>query len=252
MKPIRLLSLALALLASWAGAAPLRLEGIQAGRKGLTLQGAPLVELGRGDLGVVYQHPALPGAVIKLVEHSPMMRLQSDHAPAATLALEERTARALAAADAGPAFLGRAEIDGRLVSVRERVHGETVEDLIALRRFKEEERTLVVDLLERLAAAGLQPSDLRPPNVMIGATESDPRRRAHLVDGGRLSPLAPGAGAWTLLDQHVVLAVRHDPHVGEIVDTKPLRVILDAGVRRSNTPPLATRLKGWLKRLLGR
>lgn len=228
---------------------------------GLTLKGGSwrragtkLERLGQGEFGFVDVHPAVPGAVVKTVAHSFSVALMGGEDPLKTAAREEDTARRLAAADAGPRHFGRAEIGGGyLVSVRERVFGETLESLSYHRRLGPEERDLVLDLARRLAAAGLKPDDLRPANIMIGRTLLDPRRRAYVVDGGNLNPAPAGLDAEgrlrDLLDATIVLRGRFVKDVGWIEDTATLRTILDRGVERAGQVTRWQRFKGFLKDL---
>jgi hypothetical protein len=169
-----------------AAAPSLEVDGLTLKRGAWRRGEEKLERLGQGEFGFVDVHPTVPGAVIKTVEHSASIQLFSNPDPRKSAELEETTARALAAADAGPRHFGRAAVAGRLVSVRERVYGDTLESLSREKRLGPGESALVLDLLRRLAAANLKSDDMRPANVMIGRTLLDPRRRAYLVDGGNL------------------------------------------------------------------
>lgn len=197
----------------------------------------------------------MPGAVIKTIALSAETILFANPHPTRVAALEEKTARALAAADAGPRYLGRAVRADRQVSVRERVYGETFERLAADGRFGPDERALVLDLLRRLAQAGLKSDDLRPSNVMIGTTALDGRRRAYLVDGGNLSELPAGRVEERvngLLEAPVFLRGRMDSHVGYVETWRSPAEMLDEAVRRHGRTTAWLRFKGFWADLRGR
>jgi hypothetical protein len=244
-------------LAAWfdGGKAPsLGLDGMKLVRGTWRRDGAKLERLGQGEFGFVDVHPAVAGAIVKTVAHSASIMLLGGDDPMQTALREEATARALSAADAGPRHFGRAEIGGGyLVSVRERVFGDTLESLSYRRRLGPEERDLVLDLVRRLAAAGLKPDDLRPANVMIGRTLLDPRRRAYVVDGGNLNPAPAGLDAEgrsrDLLDATIILRGRFVKDVGWIEDTTTLRTILDRGVDRAGRVTRWQKFKGFLNDL---
>jgi hypothetical protein len=244
-------------LAAWfEGAKPapsLELEGL-ALKRGTWRRGEnKLQRLGQGEFGFVDVHPAIPGAVIKTVAYSGSAEMFSDTPPEQTAAQEEDVARALAAADAGPRHFGQASLGGYLVSVRERIFGGTLDDLSRGRRLGPAERELVLDLMRRLAAAGLKPVDLRAPNVMIGRTLLDPRRRAYVVDGGKFLPFPAGLdeeGRYLdLLAAPVVVMARFDRYAGLIENTQTIREVLDKGVERSERVTRWQRFKGFWKDL---
>jgi hypothetical protein len=211
------------------------------------------VRLGQGEFGFVDVHPTIQGAVVKTVAYSGSVEMFSDTPPERTAEQEETISRALAAADAGPRHFGRSSPHGYLVSVRERVFGDTLDDLSRGRRLGPEERELVLDLLRRLAAAGLKPADLRAPNVMIGRTLLDPRRRAYVVDGGKFLPVPPELDAEgryrDLLNEPIVIMARFDRYAGMIQTTQTMREVLDKGVERSERVTGWQRFKGFWKDL---
>jgi hypothetical protein len=173
--------------------------------------------------------------------------------PSQTAAQEEATAKTLVEADAGPRHFGRAVHDGYLISVRERVFGDTLERLAYDRRLGPEERDLVLDLMRRLAAAGLKPDDLRPSNIMIGRTLLDPRRRAFVVDGGKFKMVPAGLDAegrfQDLMREPIVLRGRFDQNIGWVEYSKPMALILAEGVERSGRTTRWQRFKGFWKDL---
>jgi hypothetical protein len=236
---------------SGATAPSLELTDLTLKRGGWRRGGEKLERLGQGEFGFVDAHPSLPGAVIKTVEHSASIQMFSNPHPSETAALEQKTATALAAADAGPRHFGRAVVAGREVSVRERVYGETLDDLSRDKRLGTEESSLVKNLLRRLAAAGLKPDDMRPSNVMIGRTALDPRRRAYLVDGGNLARLPEemdaGSRYWELLHLPIVLRGRFDPNMGFVEFSKTMDIILAEGLERSSRTTRWLRFKGFWK-----
>jgi hypothetical protein len=243
-------------LAAWfdGGAAPsLGLDGLTATRRGWSQDGAPLDRLGQGDFGFVDAHRAVPGAVVKTVAHSVEVHLMMGPSAADTAAQEQTTARALAAADAGPRHFGRARLAGREVSVRERVYGDTFDALTRAKKFGAEEQALIEDLLARLADAGLKPDDMRPANIMIGHTLMDPRRRAYLVDGGRLQAVPAGLDAagrrQDLLDFYIVLKGRMDPNMGWVETARSLREMMADARERSSRDTRWKRIRGFWKDL---
>jgi hypothetical protein len=224
----------------------LRLDGLQLKGGTWRLGGIKLERLGQGESGFVDAHPLMPGAVIKTVALSPE-HILADEKAQETADAEEAVARTLAAAGVGPRYIGRSVHAGVLVSVRERIYGETVAAMITGRRFREEDRALVWDMLRRLAEAGIKVSDMRPPNIMIGHTESDAGRKAYIVDGGRLDVFPAGSAVdqrfEALLDQEAILSTRFDPHVGQIVRSRPFDQILREGVARSERKGLLERIQ---------
>jgi hypothetical protein len=241
-------------LAAWfdgGKTAPLELDGLELKRGSWRRGAAPLERLGQGEFGFVDVHPTIPGAVVKTVEHSAEIQLFSNASHEDSAVKEEETSRALADADAGPRHFGRAVRAGRRVSVRERVFGETLEQLGRGKRLGPAERELVLDLLRRMGEANTKSDDMRPSNVMIGRTLLDPRRRAYVVDGGNLSALPAGLDAEgrvrALLDEPIVLRARFDPNMGWIEKVRTMRQILDEGVERASRTTRWLRFKGFWK-----
>ena len=230
----------------------LELQGL--GYKGSRLYdgGAKAARLGSGEFGIVDEHPRIPGAVIKAVAPSAEIQIFSDFKPERTWLLEEASARRLAEIGAGPRFFGKAQIGGALVSVRERIFGDTLERLIMDRRYGPEEHALMLDLVQKLAAAGFVGDDMRPSNIMIGRTAADGARRAFIIDGTGQIPLAGGSpeerlgNAWT---HQVDLKWQMNPLVGEIRHSKALGEILDEGLSRSRDKTWWQRFKRVLKEM---
>lgn len=236
-----------------AAAAPsLELEGIAAKGRSLARGKNKLEFLGQGEFGAVYGHPTIPGAIIKAVAHSFEVQVFMMNKTVTDTANEEEvTSRALAAADAGPRYFGRQVVARRELSVRERIYGDTMQTLARERRFGPEERQLVLDLLRRMAKARLYTDDKRAPNIMIGTTALDSRRRAYLIDGGNILPVDPAVSEeelyQNLLHQNTILLRKMDPHMGEIEISRPFSQILADAVHRSRPATTWQRVKDGFK-----
>ncbi len=201
--------------------ASLGLQGVLRRWEKLYLGGKELTLLGRGDFGAVYAHPRIRGAVIKMVAFSAGALLSISMTPAQAAQQEAKVTQRLAKASVGPELLGTVSIPGeptrlrrwlwglfgkearvedRPAVLKKRVYGDTVEDLIAGRRFTQEDYELVQDMLRRMAGDRIRVSDLRTANVMIGRTASNPERRAYLIDGGWLLPVKAAESAEELFE----------------------------------------------------
>ncbi|UPT74782.1 MAG: hypothetical protein M0D55_03420 [Elusimicrobiota bacterium] len=185
--------------------------------------------------------------MIKTVAHSAGIELMAAQSPRATAAGEKESADLLAAADAGPRHFGGAVVDGALVSVRERVYGETLEALFRAKRFRAEDRALVVEMLGRMAAAGVMTDDLRPSNIMIGTTRIDARRRAYVVDGGR--PVEQEGGVAGMLRRTIVLRANFVRDVGWIEHASTLELMMEEGLERSSRDTAWKKVAGFFKDL---
>ena len=172
-----------------APAAPSVFDGLEL-REGwfaLTLWrgGRKLRRLGAGQFGSVFSDPEQPGVVYKVIAPSADIAIFTALTLPQILREEAEVASALSEAGAGPRYLGTRKLGRYHVFAKETVRGETLEALIAARRFGERERELILGMLDRMADAGILVDDMRPPNIMIGTTESDPEPRAYLVDGSK-------------------------------------------------------------------
>ncbi len=217
------------------------------GLDGLSLKGSRwlkdgriLDRLGRGSIGFVTVHPARPGLIMKTIQPSFEQALGGLDIKDA-IAHDEASAKVLADAGVGPAFLGAAVLEGRRVSVRERVFGKTLSGLIHDRAFGAEEEALVLDMVRRMAAKGVLVSDLKPENIMIGSTERDPERRAWFVDGGVVEKFPDGLDeegrARMILDYPNVIAMRNDHNARQVVETvRTLRFFIADGREDSSLP----------------
>lgn len=238
-----------------ASIAPARLSQLGKPKTKAGVERRAVKALGQGEFGVVYPHPMIQGAIIKVVELSAEVLLfgLGTVKPSVVAAEEEETSRAYAAIGAGPRYFERTVKDGRLVSVREQVYGERLDRMIADRKYGPEEHQLMLDLLRRMADAGIKSDDLRFPNIMIGHTETDPRPRAYVVDGGKLMPFDEGLDAEAryqeLLVHPVLLMARADPFVGAIRHTRPMNVLLAEGLDRQNDRTFLKKLLRVLKDL---
>lgn len=168
--------------------------------------GRPLEILGRGMYGAAFVHPADPARMVKVAEDGFGRAVARSRARLDADVIDEALAtRALAEAGAGPRLLAVTRIPHRLqplldrlagwlgrqapdlsrpALVKERVVGETIGQLRRGGRFTREHARMVSGLTGRIAAAGLQATDLHNENIMIGSTQSQPEPRAHLVDAG--------------------------------------------------------------------
>jgi len=144
--------------------------------------GQPLEALGRGADGMVFAHPNDDAVALKGF-------FRRDGRAAAR---DAATQSALAHAGLAPRLLAETRVGGMPLLAFERVKGKNLLDLIMSGAFGKTERALVHGLIARLAAARLRPDDLRLQNIMLGSTPTDPRRRAYLVDGGRLRRVPAG------------------------------------------------------------
>jgi len=221
----------------------------------LYLDGKKLDALGRGNYGVVFDHPRAEGVVVKLADHSPEVIMNDPTRTHETTSdLEESAARPLGDAGLGPRYLAKGTIGGRPVSAREKVYGSTLEDLIADRRYGDKEHALVLDLLSRIAESRMFPEDVRTPNIMIGTTLLDPAPRAYVVDSTRLRPVDPAMSAEALREalyrQETTISRRYDPFVGDVVVTKPFNRILEDALGRRKTLPWRQRAAAFLSDLL--
>jgi hypothetical protein len=179
-----------------------------------------LPELGRGEFGVVYDHPADPAAIVKLAAdnrdsvYNTLVGARTRQDMDRDAASEAHATRTLAEAGAGPGLIGVARIPHRLSGVlsqlaswaglpasdwsrpalvKEKVFGQTVEELEAEGYLGRDEEEHVIELKRRLARAGVSWADLRPTNIMIGTTKSQPVTQAWLVDAGFAELTAPEA-----------------------------------------------------------
>lgn len=244
-------------LAGWfdgtSGAPALELDGLTLKRGTWRRGDAALDRLGRGEFGFVDAHPSIEGAVMKTVEHSAAVLMMSAQRPETTAAGEKETADLLASVDAGPRHFGGGVVGGRLISVRERVYGDTLERLFRDKGFGAAEQALVMDLLRRMAGGGVMTNDLRPANIMIGRTLLDPRRRAYVIDGGSRLSFPEGLDADARLEHalnaQIVLRGRFDVNVGFVEYTKSLARMMEEGRERAARVTRWQKLKGFLKDL---
>ena len=236
------------------GPPSLELDGLDLKRERLRRAGGDPVFLGQGDLGAVYVHPKEDGAVVKIAVFAPETVLFHTITYEEATTLDAEVGRRVAAAGAGPRVLGTGTISGRPAIVKERVFGDTLEELIRARKFGEEEYRLVLEMLDRMADGRVRVRSLRPPNIMIGRTKLNPERRAYVVDGGELLPVGSeethDALRASLQVQDTAVSAYLDPYMGPVVNYKPFDRILREGVARSRQKPLLARLKDGLSRLV--
>ena len=146
-----------------------------------------LMKLGGNDAGKLYAHPTIPGAAVQ-VPAAPFARLTLLGSPPHEAAdRDAATASRLGDLGLGPRYFGRGVLPGRLsklypVSVRERIYGASIPQLVRDYSYRPEEENLVQGLFDRALARRLQVPALRhPANIWIGQTLADPRNRAYLV-----------------------------------------------------------------------
>lgn len=221
-------------------AAPLGLESLKrrGGRWGVN--GRRLQKLGQGTIGTVEVHPNRPGLIVKTIEPNVDQLLFGASVPEAKEA-DFAVSEVLAKAGVGPRVLGTAFINGRHVSVRERVFGRTMMDLVWSKQFGEAEEALVLDMVRRMAAANTLVGDMKPENIMIGTTEKDPQVKAWFVDGGMIEEMPQGlddaARAQKILDYPNVVTIRADMNSGQmIMSYKTLRQYLQEPRDRREMP----------------
>jgi hypothetical protein len=219
-------------------AGKLGLSGLKRQGDGWVKDGRPLQRVARGTIGFIDIHPTRPGLIVKTISpHTDQFfnGLTIDVAVAA----DDKAAQALADAGVGPKVLGTATIDKRHVSVRERVFGKTMRQLIDEKSFGAEEEALVLDMARRMAKANTLVSDMTPQNIMIGVTERDGTRKAYFVDGGIVESFPPGldeeARYDKILDYPNVIMMRMDYNTRQIEETvRPLRFFLKEGREESS------------------
>lgn len=213
--------------------------------------GRPASFIGRGDFGVVHEHPAVSGAVVKVI--APIFEaVLAGVKPKEQAKVDEEAARRGQAAGLSERLLGVGTISGRPALVKERVYGDTLDKAIRERRFGPEDRALVMDLLGRMADAGLQgvDADLHAHNIMLGRTALQPERRAYLIDGA-LEEAPPAASreaaVEALLDKPFIVRWRFDPNTGKInTSYDRLGRYMAEGLERAKQTSRWDRFKTWL------
>lgn len=242
----------------------LDVEGLYFKNDSLYFEDKMVERLGVGGQGVVDVHPRVPGAVIKTVKIGAFNLLAgASGSDEGVVEKEERATVALAMAGVGPRYFGRVEIPRRLNaldrifgeagaskrigSVRERIFGMTVQDLIYLSAYKNEEHALVLDLIDRFAWARMKVDDFHPRNIMIGRTRMDKRCRAYLVDGGNLLEVDPCISREELRERILKSVVVIESYlvegVGVVSTFEVLKKILEDGLARSTRETLWQHIK---------
>jgi hypothetical protein len=200
--------------------APLGLQGLKRRGERWGQNGRRLRRLGQGTIGSIDIHPTRPGLIVKTIDPNLDQLIFGASVPEAKEA-DFLAAEVLAKAGVGPQVLGTALVDGRHVSVRERIFGETMRDLVWDKKFGLAEEALVLDMVKRMAAANVLVGDMKPENIMIGHTEKDPTLRAWFVDGGLVEEMPEGldqaARERKILDYLNVVSVRQDMNSGQMI-----------------------------------
>jgi hypothetical protein len=248
----------------------LELEGVTVRGSQLMHRGEAAEKLGQGGWGIVFTHPRLDGAVAKMVALEFMTQLGTNRTAKETARDEEATAHRLSAAVAGPRHFGQVMVDiqpdltlrftnairrlfGRpekryqaYVSVRERIYGATIQRLAWDRKYGPEEHALVMRMLDRMADARIKVDDLKPANIMIGATKADPVRRAYVVDGGNLEAwddsLSRDEVRRAIGQQAIAIEWKVDPYVGRVEKYRTVDELLNEALEQSRDKPLWRRI----------
>ncbi len=221
-------------------------------RESWRIEGKKLERLGSGTVGFVDVHPTAPGLVIKTINPSFDQLFNGlDHKTAAEA--DDKAAAELERAGAGPKVLATQKIAGHHVSIRERIFGKTMIDLMDTRGYGEEENRLVMEMLGRMAEKGAMVTDLVPSNVMIGTTERDAERKAYFIDGGMVESfpegLEPEKRVDYILNYPQVVGIRQDPSNFKPIEmTKRFRSAVNEGLERSRPATRAQRFWQGLKR----
>jgi hypothetical protein len=190
----------------------------------------------RGDGLRHAPHPMMPGAAVVVGDETSLRR-------------EEAMASDLAAAGAGPRWLGLGRVKGKggdpLVGVREAVlDSVTLHSLYHRGLYTPEEQALVLDLIARLARGRLKVTALGPESIVFGHTAGDPRRRAFVVgaaDVERLPDSVSEGLVWDmLLKEPVFVGLEHAVDGEAIMPPhqvwEPLRDFLYGRVRQPSVP----------------
>jgi len=223
----------------------LEMDGIENRGGKLFFEGQRLKPLGRGAFGVVYAHPRIEGAVIKMVDLSfDAFMASGSGGPREVAKHDAEVTEHLARAGVGPRLLGTGDLDikkrkGRLVypmMVKERVYGTTVQDLIWQRKYSPVVHQILHRTLDSMAAGRVRVRDMNPANFMIGRTLVGPEIRGLHIDGGMKDEVAPEETPQTLRrsyeSQAALTKWRVDRNVGMIETTLPLSYFLDDGLTR--------------------
>ncbi len=215
-------------------------------------EGGELSLLGKGTFGMVHEHPEVAGAVIKTIFFPKDWGVEARRKMYEFASDDERSARVLARAGAGPRLLAHTDELGSPVLIKERVYGSNVHDLIQEGLYDARHHRLILDLIDRLAKARLMPGDLREPNIMIGRTLLDSERKAYLIDGGELekadSALGPRGLARAIYNAPARwLSTGSDG--ASTLKSKPLSQILEEALVDAGQAPWWMRLKvAWRRR----
>ncbi|MBI4368742.1 MAG: FAD-dependent oxidoreductase, partial [Elusimicrobia bacterium] len=144
------------------------------------------------------------------------------------------------------------------VLIKELVAGETLAEIVRQRKFGDEEKALLDELLSDMAREGIQVATPEPDNVMFGVTRANSRRRAYIINGNRLESMEPDmpfdirlAALW---DQPWVLKQGFSDFVGYYQNVVVLRDYV-AGSLDSSRPKPAPLVFGYgraVKMLLSR
>ncbi len=214
-------------------------------------RGEKVKPLGQGGFGIVYANPAVEGQVLKRTVLSFEANVFNMQSPKQVHEQDVAVTKFLADRKLGPRLLGEAAIGRLVVSVKERIYGPTVQRLIWDRLYGPEQHALVMDLIDRMAKAGIRVGDMNPANIMLGRTLVDATIRAYHIDGGVIGAVEPHETEETLRQslyhQTALFKQRMDHGVGFVETTVALSTMLEEGLRRSAEKTFWQRFKGHLR-----
>ncbi len=195
-----------------------------------------LARLGKGSSGIVYEHPDMQGAILKIFH----LKLDKDFA-AMLARTDVQTTLELSEAGVGPRLLEiRVELTPPMLS-KERVYGDSLGHLIQSGRYGLPEHALMMEMLNRMAEARLMSDDMRGPNIIIGRTLKDKKTRAYFVDGGNLKRFGPvrttSSIREALYTQPITVARYHDQQGRLVSRVRPFNHYLEQGLVRSGQAP---------------
>ncbi|MBI4211999.1 MAG: hypothetical protein HY540_05115 [Deltaproteobacteria bacterium] len=218
--------------------------GLSVKKNNLIFWGQPLQLLGHGHFGRVFVHPEDQGIILKLeaLSAEAMLLGNSNHQKA--WRDETDISSKLSETNLGPRYFGNFNIGGRFVTVKERIFGFTIEQLMWQKKFDRVAYHMVRSVLACAAMESVYLEDLRLCNLMIGTTQTHPQPRAFIIDGKNLQSTSPGIeGSFErdLIYQRIFMGSRFHPDLGHFDITKPLDDLLLEGVKESERPSLMQR-----------
>jgi hypothetical protein len=141
--------------------------------------------IGEGSFGRVFEHPANKDWVVKIIHGSRIYGNVAFYEHPEFKNLETLSDLGLA-----PHPVDTGLIKGIPFIVSERVHGETLEEKIARKKFGIEDLKLLQDMIDQFLPIPFSILDLTPSNVMVGTTASNPKPQAYIIDAGLLTAIS--------------------------------------------------------------